>query len=101
MPASDTYVRACIEVRAAEALEAMGLSILDAIRLLMVRIADERRLPFEIEGAECRNSGGHCRTRGGKGPMVRRRRRPDGRSALRTIERSSVFYKREVKGRPP
>jgi len=34
--------------RAASALEAMGLSISDAIRLLMLRIADEHRLPFEV-----------------------------------------------------
>ena len=27
----------------------MGLSISDAIRLLMLRVADERRLPFEIK----------------------------------------------------
>ena len=35
--------------RAAAALEAMGLSISDAIRLLMLRVADEKRLPFEIK----------------------------------------------------
>jgi len=50
---SDTYVRARIDTktkeRAADALEAMGLSISDAIRLLMLRIADERRLPFEVK----------------------------------------------------
>ena len=53
MTTSDTYVRARIDsdtkARAAEALEAMGLSISDAIRLLMLRIADERRLPFEVK----------------------------------------------------
>jgi DNA-damage-inducible protein J len=52
MPA-DTVVRARIDAatkkRAAAALEAMGLSISDAIRLLMMRIADERRLPFEVK----------------------------------------------------
>lgn len=52
MNAADTYVRARIDAetkaRATEALEAMGLSISDAIRLLMLRIADERRLPFEV-----------------------------------------------------
>ena len=52
MSPADTYVRARIDTntkeRAAEALEAMGLSISDAIRLLMLRIADERRLPFEV-----------------------------------------------------
>lgn len=53
MAISDTYVRARIDLRtkkrAAGALEEMGLSISDAIRLLMVRIADERRLPFEVK----------------------------------------------------
>ncbi len=53
MHTSDTYVRARIDSatkeRAADALEAMGLSISDAIRLLMLRVADERRLPFEIK----------------------------------------------------
>ena len=47
-----TYVRARIDsetkMRAADALEAMGLSVSDAIRLLMLRIADEKRMPFEI-----------------------------------------------------
>ena len=27
----------------------MGLSVSDAIRLLMMRIADEKRLPFEVK----------------------------------------------------
>ena len=47
MSTADTYVRARIDTdtkkRAAEALAAMGLTISDAIRLLMLRIADERR----------------------------------------------------------
>lgn len=50
---ADTYVRARIDSntkeRAANALEAMGLSISDAIRLLMMRIADEHRLPFDVK----------------------------------------------------
>ena len=53
MPANDTYVRARIDRQtkqcAEEALKAMGLSTSDAIRLLMIRIADEKRLPFEIK----------------------------------------------------
>ena len=52
MSTADTYVRARIDTatkeRATEALAAMGLSVSDAIRLLMLRIADERRLPFEV-----------------------------------------------------
>lgn len=53
MAAAADYVRARIDQdtkeRATEALKAMGLSVSDAIRLLMVRVADERRLPFEIQ----------------------------------------------------
>ena len=53
MSTADTYVRARIDTatkkRAIEALESMGLSISDAIRLLMLRIADEHRLPFEVK----------------------------------------------------
>ena len=51
MPA-DAVVRARIDsqtkVRATKALEAMGLSISDAIRLLLVRVAEEKRLPFAL-----------------------------------------------------
>jgi DNA-damage-inducible protein J len=53
MAISNTYVRARIDTntkeRAAGALEEMGLSISDAIRLLMLRVAEERRLPFEVK----------------------------------------------------
>lgn len=49
----DTYVRARIDAatkeRAVEALADMGLSVSDAIRLLLIRVADERRLPFEVK----------------------------------------------------
>ena len=52
MNTTNTYVRARIDsdtkVRDTDALEAMGLSVSDAIRLLMLRIADERRMPFEV-----------------------------------------------------
>jgi DNA-damage-inducible protein J len=53
MTSTDSYVRARIDAvtkeRATHALDAMGLSVSDAIRLLMLRIADERRMPFEIK----------------------------------------------------
>ena len=52
MPITDV-VRARIDhdtkERAAAALQAMGLSVSDAIRLLMIHIADEQRLPFEVK----------------------------------------------------
>lgn len=50
---ADAVVRARIDTevkeRAVVALEAMGLSVSDAIRLLMVRIADEQQLPFAVQ----------------------------------------------------
>ena len=49
---TNTVVRARIDsdtkTRATEALRAMGLSVSDAIRLLLLRVADEKRLPFTI-----------------------------------------------------
>ena len=51
--ASDTVVRARIDghvkKEAAKVLADMGLSVSDAIRLLLVRVAAERALPFEIK----------------------------------------------------
>lgn len=50
---TDTVVRARIDsdtkARATAALEAMGLSVSDAIRILMLRVADEQRLPFAVQ----------------------------------------------------
>ena len=50
---ADSVIRARIETatkkRAEAALEAMGLSVSDAIRLLMVRIAKEQRFPFDVK----------------------------------------------------
>ena len=51
--ASDTVVRARIDgqvkERAARVLADMGLSVSDAIRLLLVRVAAEKALPFDIK----------------------------------------------------
>jgi DNA-damage-inducible protein J len=51
--ATDTIVRSRIDPetkqRASEALAAMGLTISDAIRILLLRVADEKRLPFEVK----------------------------------------------------
>lgn len=53
MSVPETYVRARIDsgtkIRATSALDAMGLTVSDAIRLLMMRIADEQRLPFDVK----------------------------------------------------
>jgi len=51
MPAN-AVVRARIDekvkVRAAAVLETMGLTVSDAFRLLLVKVAAEQKLPFEI-----------------------------------------------------
>ncbi|MGA2185235.1 MAG: type II toxin-antitoxin system RelB/DinJ family antitoxin [Bryobacteraceae bacterium] len=71
MSAADTYVRARIDSatkeRAADALAAMGLSISDAIRLLMLRIVDERRLPFEVKAPNATTRRAIAELEAGKG----------------------------------
>lgn len=37
-----------VKIRAAAVLETMGLTISDAFRLLLVKVAAEQKLPFEI-----------------------------------------------------
>lgn len=75
MRTADTYVCARIDTktkeRAADALEAMGLSISDAIRLLMLRIADERRLPFEVKTPNTRTRKAMAELEAGKGKRFR------------------------------
>ena len=50
---ADSVVRARIDsdtkARATEALNDMGLTVSDAIRLLLLRVADEKRLPFAVQ----------------------------------------------------
>ena len=71
MSTADTYVRARIDSatkeRAADALAAMGLSISDAIRLLMLRVVDERRLPFEVKAPNATTRKAIAELEGGKG----------------------------------
>jgi DNA-damage-inducible protein J len=54
--ASDTVVRACIDgqvkEKAAKVLAEMGLSVSDAIRLLLVRVAAEKGAALRDQGAE-------------------------------------------------
>ncbi len=42
-------INADIKQQATAALDAMGLSMSDAIRLLMIRIAEEKKLPFDVK----------------------------------------------------
>lgn len=67
----DTYVRARIDAdtkaRATDALSAMGLSVSDAIRLLMFRVADERRLPFAVKAPNATTRRAIAELEAGKG----------------------------------
>ena len=53
MMSSDTVVQARIDSdtkeQAAAVLKPLGLSVADAIRLLLSRIAEEKRLPFAVQ----------------------------------------------------
>ena len=75
MRIADTYVRARIDTRtkerATDALEAMGLSISDAIRLLMMRIAEEHRLPFNIKVPNAKTRKAITEIESGKGKRLK------------------------------
>lgn len=68
---ADSVVRARIDTatkeRATAALEAMGLSVSDAIRLLMLRIADEQRLPFAVKVPNAKTRAAIAELESGKG----------------------------------
>jgi len=52
MPATEmVHVRVDkrIKARAAKTLSAMGLSVSDAVRVLLTRVAAEKALPFEVK----------------------------------------------------
>ena len=71
MATTNTYVRARIDIntkeRATAALDAMGLSVSDAIRLLMLRVADEQRLPFDIKVPNAKTRKAIAQLEAGKG----------------------------------
>jgi DNA-damage-inducible protein J len=70
----ETYVRARIDMktkaRAEDALAAMGLSVSDAIRLLMLRVADEQRLPFDVKVPNAKTRKAMTELKAGKGKRV-------------------------------
>lgn len=72
---ADTYVCARIDTitkdRASDALEAMGLSISDTILLLMLRIADERYLPFELKAPNATTRKATAELEAGKGKRLK------------------------------
>jgi DNA-damage-inducible protein J len=71
---ADAYVRARIDTntkeRAAEALASMGLSISDAIRMLMFRVADDQRMPFDVKVPNAATRKAMSELEAGKGERV-------------------------------
>lgn len=52
---------------AAAALAAMGLSVSDAIRMMLLRIAEEKRLPFEVTVPNAESHAAIAELEAGKG----------------------------------
>ena len=71
MQNTSNYVRARIDeqtkIRATAALDAMGLSVSDAIRMLMLRVADEQRLPFDVKVPNTKTMEAIAELKAGKG----------------------------------
>ncbi|MDE2579086.1 MAG: type II toxin-antitoxin system RelB/DinJ family antitoxin [Hyphomicrobiales bacterium] len=75
---TDSVVRARLDAsvkeRATKALDAMGLSPSDAIRLLFVRIAEEQRFPFELRAPNAASLEALAELDAGKGHVVNNRK---------------------------
>ena len=52
---------------ATSALAAMGLSVSDAIRMLMTRVAEEQRLPFDVRVPNAESKAAIAELEAGKG----------------------------------
>ena len=74
--ASDQIVRARISAylkqEATEVLEKMGLSVSDAIRMMLVRVAAERALPFDVKVPNQVTQAAMEEVRTGKGKRFKR-----------------------------
>ncbi len=69
--ASYTVVRARVDeqikLKAAKVLAEQGLSVSDAIRLLLVRVAAEKELPFQVEAPNAETRAAMAELEGGGG----------------------------------
>lgn len=60
-----------VKTRAAKNLAAMGLSVSDAVRLMLVRVASESALPFEVRTPNARTVRALQETERGKGKKLK------------------------------
>ena len=59
------------KARAAKALAAMGLSVSDAVRVLLTRVAAEKALPFEVKAPNAATAAAMQEARNGGLPAFR------------------------------
>lgn len=73
--AADNYVRARIDSvtkdKATEALAAMGMSVSKAIQIMLVRVAEEQKLPFEVKVPNATSRKAFAELEAGKGKKFR------------------------------
>jgi DNA-damage-inducible protein J len=60
-----------VKARAERALAAMGLSVSDAVRVLLVRVAAEKALPFEVRVPNAVTRAAMKETQAGKAPRFK------------------------------
>ena len=60
-----------VKTRAAKNLAAMGLSVSDAVRIMLVRVASEKALPFEVRTPNARTVRAMEETERGKGTRLK------------------------------
>lgn len=90
--ATETVVRARIDAaiksRATKALAAMGLSVSDAIRLLMFRVAADQALPFPVKVPNAATRKAMAELERGKGKRFRTAEELFSDTATRTSSRA-------------
>ena len=62
-----TFQGSTSKAKATSALAAMGLSVSDAIRMLMTRVAEEQRLPFDVRVPNAESQAAMAELDAGKG----------------------------------
>jgi DNA-damage-inducible protein J len=60
-----------VKTKAEKALSAMGLSVSDAVRVLLTRVAAEQALPFEVRVPNAKTRGARQELESGKAPRFK------------------------------
>ena len=87
-----------IKTKAAKTLASMGLSVSDAVRVLLTRVAAEKALPFDVKVPNATNDCGHPGGSHWQAAIVPQSLRPDGRPECGRLSVPARFkrdFKRE------